>query len=157
MVYALQPEHRLGLARLPEQVGAAHQDPEERSRLGPRAAQTNEERATALSRSDDDSELVHGSGNVFRHFGRADTAVHQTKALLDAGIIGILDNGGLSARQAEGRTGVSHADFTHICNPQLDRFAIDRLMTALNKLGQQVDGQIEGHPRVAAEEASVPS
>ena len=68
-------------------------------------------------------------------------------------IIGILDDEGLSTRKAEGRTGVSHADFTRIRNVQLDRFTIDRLMTVLNKLGQHVDVQIDVHPRVAAEEA----
>ena len=106
-----------------------------------------------MSKTDDNFELVYGSGNVFRDFGRADADVQQTKALLAARIIGILDDEGLSTRKAEGRTGVSHADFTRIRNVQLDRFTIDRLMTVLNKLGQHVDVQIDVHPRVAAEEA----
>ncbi len=106
-----------------------------------------------MRKTDDDFELVHGSGNVFRDFGRADADVQQTKAFLAARIIGILDDEGLSTRKAEGRTGVSHADFTRIRNVQLDRFTIDRLMTVLNKLGQHVDVQIDVRPRVAAEEA----
>ena len=106
-----------------------------------------------MSKTADDGELVYGSGNVFRDFGRADADVQQTKALLAARIIGILDNEGLSTRKAEGRTGVSHADFTRIRNVQLGRFTIDRLMTVLNKLGQHVDVQIDVHPRGAAEEA----
>ena len=106
-----------------------------------------------MNKTDDDFELVHGSGNVFRDFGRADADVQQTKALLAARIIGILDDEGLSTRKAEGRTGVSHADFTRVRNVQLDRFTIDRLMTVLNKLGQHVDVQIDVHPRVATEEA----
>lgn len=110
-----------------------------------------------MSNTDDDLELVHGSGNVFRDFGRADADVQQTKALLAARIIGILDDEGLSTRKAEGRTGVSHADFTRIRNVQLDRFTIDRLMTVLYKLGQHVDVQIHLHPRIAAEKAPVPS
>ncbi len=110
-----------------------------------------------MSNTDDDLELVHGSGNVFRDFGRADADVQQTKALLAARIIGILDDEGLSTRKAEGRTGVSHADFTRIRNVQLDRFTIDRLMTVLYKLGQHVDVQIHVHPRIAAEKAPVPS
>ncbi len=110
-----------------------------------------------MSKTDDDFELVRGSGNVFRDFGRADADVQQTKALLAARIIGILDDEGLSTRKAEGRTGVSHADFTLIRNVQLDRFTIDRLMTVLNKLGQQVDVQIDVHPRVVAGEAPMHS
>ena len=99
-----------------------------------------------MSPTDDDFELVHGSGNVFRDFGRADADVQQTKALLAARIIGILDDEGLSTRKAEGRTGVSHADFTRIRNVQLDRFTIDRLMMVLHKLGQHVDVQIDVRP-----------
>ena len=106
-----------------------------------------------MSKTDDDFELVYGSGNVFRDFGRADADVQQTKALLAARIIGILDDEGLSTRRAEDRTSVSHADFTRICNVQLDRFTIDRLMTVLNKLGQHVDVQIDVRPRATAEEA----
>ena len=106
-----------------------------------------------MSTTEDDFELVHGSGNVFRDFGRADADVQQTKALLAARIIGILDDEGLSTRKAEVRTGINHADFTRIRNVQLDRFTIDRLMTVLNRLGQRVDVQINVHPREAAEEA----
>ena len=106
-----------------------------------------------MSKTDDDFELVYGSGNVFRDFGRADADVQQTKALLAARIIGVLDDEGLSTRKAESRTGVSHADFTRIRNVQLERFTIDCLMTVLNKLGQHVDVQIDVQPRVAAEEA----
>ena len=106
-----------------------------------------------MSKTADDGELVHGSGNVFRDFGRADADVQQTKALLAARVIGILDDEGLSTRQAEGRTGINHADFTRIRNVQLGRFTIDQLMTVLNKLGQHVDVQIDVHPRGAAEKA----
>ena len=108
-----------------------------------------------MSRTDDDFELVRGSGNVFRDFDRVDADVQQTKALLAARIIGILDDEGLSTRKAEGRTGVSHADFTRIRNVQLDRFTIDRLMTVLNKLGQHVDVQIDLHPRKGSRRMTV--
>ena len=105
-----------------------------------------------MSKTDDDFELVHGSGNVFRDFGYPDADVQQTKALLAARIIGILDDEGLSTRKAEARTGVSHADFTRIRNAQLGRFTIDRLMTVLNKLGRQVEVRISVQPRTQATE-----
>jgi predicted XRE-type DNA-binding protein len=85
--------------------------------------------------------------NEFRDVRQPDADVQQTKALVAAHIIGILDEGGLTTRKAEARTGVSHADFTRIRNVQLDRFTIDRLMTVLNKLGQQVEIQVTVHPR----------
>jgi predicted XRE-type DNA-binding protein len=106
-----------------------------------------------MSKTDDDLELVHGSGNVFRDFGYPDADVQQTKALLAAQIIGILDDEGLSTRKAQERTGVGYADFARVRNGKLDRFTIDRLMTILNKLGRQVDVRIEVHPRTALAEA----
>ena len=105
-----------------------------------------------MTTPDDDFELVHGSGNVFRDFGRPDADVQQTKAILAAQIIGILDDEGLSTRKAQERTGIGYADFARIRNAKLDRFTIDRLMTVLNKLGQQVDVRIDVHPRPATPE-----
>ena len=104
-----------------------------------------------MTKDNGDFELVRGSGNVFRDFGRVDSDVQQTKALLAARIIAILDDEELSTRKAEGRTGVNHADFTRIRNAQLSRFTIDRLMTILNKLGQQVDVRIDVRPLPATE------
>lgn len=106
-----------------------------------------------MSKPDDNFELVRGSGNVFRDFGYPDADIQQTKALLATRIIGILDDEGLSTRKAQERTGINHADFARIRNAKLDRFTIDRLMTVLNKLGQQVEVQISVHPRPASEEA----
>ena len=99
---------------------------------------------------DDDSELVRGSGNVFRDMGRPDADVKQTKAILAARIINTLDDEGLSTRKAQARTGINHAEFTRIRNVQLDRFTIDRLMTVLNKLGQQVDVTVTVQPQPMA-------
>jgi predicted XRE-type DNA-binding protein len=100
-----------------------------------------------VTTADKDFELVRGSGNVFRDFGRPDADVQQTKALLAARIISILDDEGLSTRKAQARTGIAQADFARIRNARLDRFTIDRLMTILNKLGHQVDVQIAVHSR----------
>ena len=103
-----------------------------------------------MTKKHDDFKLVRGGGNVFRDFGRADADVQQTKALLAARIVHILDEEGLSTRKAESRTGVSHADFTRIRNAQLGRFTIDRLMIILNKLGQQVEVKITVQPQPVA-------
>lgn len=103
-----------------------------------------------MTKTDDDFEMVRGSGNVFRDFGYPDADVQQTKALLAAKIIGVLDEEGLSTRKAQERTGIAHADFARIRNARLDRFTIDRLMTVLNKLGKQVDVQIALRPQSAA-------
>lgn len=95
-----------------------------------------------MTNSKDDFELVRGSGNVFRDFGHPAADVEQTKAVLAAEIIGILDDEGLSTRKAQEKTGINHADFARIRNANLDRFTIDRLMTIVDRLGRRVEVQI---------------
>jgi predicted XRE-type DNA-binding protein len=84
-------------------------------------------------------EVTRGSGNVFADLGLSNSDVEQTKALLAAEIIAILDGEGLSVRAAGKRTGVPYTDFSRIRNLDLDRFTIDRLMKVLNRLGRHVD------------------
>jgi len=91
-------------------------------------------------------ELVHGSGNVFRDLGHPNADLEQLKAILAAKIIGVLDSNGLSTRQAETRTGIPHSDFSRIRNVKLSRFTVDRLMTILNRLHQQVDVEVRVRP-----------
>ncbi len=97
----------------------------------------------------DEVDLVHGSGNVFRDFGDPDADVKQTKGILAAKIIGILDDRNLSTRKAQALTGIDQAEFVRIRNAKLDRFTIDRLMTIINKLDHHVDLQVEVPPALA--------
>jgi len=91
-------------------------------------------------------ELIRGSGNVFRDFGHPNADVEQLKSILAAKIIGILDDHGLSTRQAEARTGIAHSDFSRIRRVKLDRFTIDRLIAILNRLNQRVDFRVNVIP-----------
>ncbi len=91
-------------------------------------------------------ELVRGSGNVFRDFGHPNADVEQLKSILAAKIIGILDDQGLSTRQAEAQTGIAHSDFSRIRRVKLDRFTIDRLIAILNRLNQRVDFRVNVIP-----------
>jgi len=56
--------------------------------------------------SNDDFELVRGSGNVFRDQGEPDADVKQAKALLAAQIIRALEEQGISVRKAASLTGM---------------------------------------------------
>ena len=89
--------------------------------------------------TDDSTEIVRGSGNVFRDFGYPDADVRQAKALLAAQIIKVLDAEELTTRQAEARTGVAHSEFVRIRNVNLARFTMDRLVTILGRLDQEVE------------------
>lgn len=75
--------------------------------------------------------------------------MRQAKALLAAQIIKVLDDESLSTRRAEARTGVAHSEFVRIRNVNLARFTIDRLVTILGRLGQEVELSIKIRPRAA--------
>ena len=93
-------------------------------------------------------DIVRGSGNVFRDLGHKD---EQTKALLAAEIIRILDKEKLSVRAAQKYSGVVYTDFSRIRNADLDRFTIDRLMRIANALNRRVNVKISfAKQRVAA-------
>jgi predicted XRE-type DNA-binding protein len=97
--------------------------------------------------TEDPIEIVEGSGNVFADFGYADAAIRQAKALIGAQIIKILDAEGLSTRQAEAKTGVSHSEFSRIRRAVFTRFTLDRLMTILSKFDRDVEISIDVRPR----------
>jgi predicted XRE-type DNA-binding protein len=107
--------------------------------------------------SEEPMELVSGSGNVFADFGYKDADVRQAKALMGAEIIKILDEEGLSTRQAEARTGVAHTEFSRIRRANFSRFTLDRLMTILHQLGQEVELTVNVHPRLPAKAISAPA
>ena len=96
---------------------------------------------------DDDMELIHGSGNVFRDFGMPNPEVEQLKAILAAKIIGVLDDRKLTVRRAHEATGFAAADFSRVRNAKLGRFTVDRLMTMLDKLDQDVEVSVTFKPR----------
>jgi predicted XRE-type DNA-binding protein len=100
--------------------------------------------------SDEDFELIRGSGNVFRDFGDPNADLEQARAILAAKIINVLDDRKLSVRAAEKLTGVAASEFSRIRNAKLGRFTLDRMITILGKLGQDVDVQVSVRPRAAA-------
>lgn len=95
----------------------------------------------------DDMDVIHGSGNVFRDFGRDDADLQQAKALMASEVIKILDERGWTTRKAQEATGISHADYSRIRRANLGRFTLDRLMTILTLLGQEVELSVNVRPR----------
>jgi len=84
-------------------------------------------------------ELVRGSGNVYRDLGRPNADLEQARAIVAAKIVRILDKRGLSTRDAEKLTGVSHSEFSRIRGTQLRRFTLDRMIAILGKLDAEVE------------------
>jgi predicted XRE-type DNA-binding protein len=100
--------------------------------------------------SDEEFDIVRGSGNVFRDLGHPDADREQLRSLLAARVIGVLDDRKLTVREAHELTGFAAADFSRIRQAKLDRFTIDRLMSILARLGQQVEVTVNVHPPRAA-------
>ena len=93
------------------------------------------------------SEIIRGSGNVFRDLARPNADLDHFNAILAAEIIKALDKEKLSVRSAHDRTGIAAADFSRIRNADLARFTVDRLMAILNRLGSRVEVRIQVRPR----------
>jgi predicted XRE-type DNA-binding protein len=93
-------------------------------------------------------EVVRGSGNVYRDFGKDNADVKQFKSLLAAEIIKTLDRDHLSVRRAHSRTGIAAADFSRIRNADLGRFTLDRLVGILNRLGSRVEVKVKVKPAI---------
>jgi hypothetical protein len=116
----------VGDACLPEGIEDRDQDAESRNRPN-RCLAAPPERDVEMT--DDDMEIVRGSGNVFRDFGQLDPYVRQPKALLTAQIIKVLDGEDLTIRSAAAKTRIAHSEFVRLRNVNPGRFTIDRLVT----------------------------
>jgi predicted XRE-type DNA-binding protein len=97
--------------------------------------------------SDDDMELVHGSGNIFCDLGRPNPEARQLKAILAGQVLKVLDDQGLSTRKAQELTGIDHGDFSRVRRAKLDRATVERLMAMLERLGQEVEVSVDVHPK----------
>jgi predicted XRE-type DNA-binding protein len=95
----------------------------------------------------DELELVRGSGNVYRDFGRPNADLEQARAMTAAKIIRIIDERKLSTRDAEKLTGVSYSEFSRIRNTQLGRFTLDRMIAILGKLDENIEVSVSFRAR----------
>lgn len=93
-------------------------------------------------RRDKTSDIVRGSGNVFRDLGHKNADAEQLKAILAAEIIKTLDREKLTVRAAQTRTGIAAADFSRVRHADLGRFTLDRLMSILNRLGTRIEVKV---------------
>jgi predicted XRE-type DNA-binding protein len=96
---------------------------------------------------DEPLEIVRGSGNVFRDFNDRNADLEQLRAILAARIVKVLDAKKLTVRRAHELTGVAAADFSRIRRANFGRFTIDRLMSILDRLDQEVEISVKVHPR----------
>ncbi|MEQ9638547.1 MAG: helix-turn-helix transcriptional regulator [Alphaproteobacteria bacterium] len=102
--------------------------------------------------SQDDLDLVRGSGNVFRDLGDPKADLKQAKAILAARIIAVLEDNGLSVREAARLSGFAAADLSRVRSADLGRFTIDRLMRMLAALDGDLEVSVQITKRLQAAE-----
>jgi predicted XRE-type DNA-binding protein len=100
--------------------------------------------------NNDDFELVRGSGNVFRDFAVPNADLEQARTILAAKIIGVLDDRKLTVRAAEKLTGIAASEFSRIRHVKLGRFTLDRMITILGRLDQDMEVTIDVRPRATS-------
>lgn len=89
--------------------------------------------------TDDDLELVRGSGNVFRDFGYPNAEILSAKAKLAAEIIALLGDAELSVEYFSAHPGLNVEELMRIRSASLSGVSIDRLVEILTLLGQSVE------------------
>ena len=97
-----------------------------------------------------DDNIVRGKGNVFADLGYADADERQTKLRLTHAINGVIARRRLTQATAAEKLGVSQPKVSALANYRLDGFSVERLMTFLTALDQDVEIVIRKKPRSRA-------
>lgn len=82
--------------------------------------------------------VTRGTGNVFADLGYPDADERQTKLRLAHVINGVLARGRLTLTAAAAKLGVSQPKVSALANYKLGGFSVERLMTLLTALDQDV-------------------
>ncbi len=91
--------------------------------------------------------ITRGTGNVFADLGYADAEERQTKLRLAQAINGVVARRRLTQAQAAEKLGVNQPKVSALANYKLDGFSVERLMTFLTALDQDVEIVIRKKPR----------
>jgi predicted XRE-type DNA-binding protein len=95
-------------------------------------------------------DITRGSGNVFADLAFPDAEERQTKLRLAYALNEIMDAERLTQAQAAARLGLNQPKISALRNYKLDGFSVERLMTLLTALDQDVDIVIRKKPRSRA-------
>lgn len=91
--------------------------------------------------------ITRGTGNLFADLGYADADERRTKLRLAHAINGVIGRRRLSQTVAAERLGVNQPKVSALANYKLDGFSMERLMTFLTALDQDVEIVIRNMPR----------
>ncbi|HEY1386424.1 MAG TPA: helix-turn-helix transcriptional regulator [Dongiaceae bacterium] len=91
--------------------------------------------------------ITRGSTNVFADLGYADAEERQTKLRLAHAINDVIAGRRLTQATAAERLGINQPKISALANYKLDGFSVERLMTFLTALDQDVEIVIRKKPR----------
>lgn len=94
-----------------------------------------------------DDAITRGSGNVFADLGYPDAEERQTKLRLAHAINSVIARRRLTQGAAAEKLGVNQPKVSALANYKLDGFSVERLMTFLTALDQDVEIVIKRKPR----------
>jgi predicted XRE-type DNA-binding protein len=100
------------------------------------------------SRNDNrENEITRGTGNVFADLGYPDATERQTKLRLAYALNQVLEQRKLSQAESAKVLGVTQPKVSALRHYKLAGFSVERLMTLLNALDQDVEIVISRKPR----------
>ena len=102
---------------------------------------------SAKAMNESDEAITRGTGNLFADLGYADAEERQTKLRLADAINRVLARRRLTQAAAAERLGVNQPKVSALANYKLDGFSVERLMTFLTALDQDVEIVIKNKPR----------
>lgn len=102
---------------------------------------------SAEADGDDAATITRGSGNLFADLGYADADERQTKLRLAHAVNTVIARRRLTQATAADRLGVNQPKVSALAHYKLDGFSVERLMTFLTALDQDVDIVIRKKPR----------
>lgn len=94
-----------------------------------------------------DETITRGTGNVFADLGYPDAEERQTKLHLAHAINGVIVRRRLTQVAAAEKLGINQPKVSALANYKLDGFSVERLMTFLTALDQDVEIVIRRKPR----------
>jgi len=94
--------------------------------------------------------ITRGSGNVFADLGFPDAEERQTKLRLAYALNAVMNARRLTQTAAAARLGLKQPKVSALRNYRLEGFSVERLMTLLNALDQDVEIVIRAKPRSRA-------
>jgi predicted XRE-type DNA-binding protein len=107
-------------------------------------------RRSAETMSKVEDAITRGTGNVFADLGYTDAEERQAKLRLAHAINRVIARRRLSQTAAAEKLGVNQPKVSALANYKLDGFSVERLMTFLTALDQDVEIVIRSKPRSRA-------